>query len=231
MATYPLHSTATETGLIEQVKVALDENKSSQPLADIADIDTLTLDEIIRSKLEDAARLVEESAANYLLEGEPIGTQSQIVWENRSSYVGGSIVLPADFLRLVSWKMDDWERAVTEAISEEDPLYDLQSSRYGGVRGNPQKPVVAIVHRSGGLTLEFYSCHDTTAVPVKALMVKRPRIFVDGASQTEKLNICEKLVRAVVYRAASMTAATVGDGNLAAVLLSTSNELAGIAAG
>ena len=40
------------------------------------------------------------------------------------------------------------------AISADDPLYDLQSSRYKGIRGNVQKPVCAVVNRAEGKVLE-----------------------------------------------------------------------------
>ena len=209
--------------LVREAKVAIDENVSSQRLTSLGDVDTLTLDEIIRSKVEDAARLVEEGAAHYLLDaGKPFA--ASVTWENDvAGYGAGKVRLPDDFLRLVTYRMSDWYAPVTEAITEDDPLYLQQSSRYAGVRGNPQRPVVAIVHDANGQVLEFYSCQAGPGVRVSAARyIPIPKI--DGDS----IDLCPKLYRAVVYRLASMTAAIVGASDLAAMLLGTSNEMAGI---
>ena len=217
--------------IIRAAKVAIDENVSSDALTALGDLDTLTLDDIIRSKVEDAAVLVESSAAHHLLTGEQLDTvyADVIAWEDRTEFVGGCITLPDDFLRLVSFRMSDWYTTVTAPITEESPEYLMQSSRFGGVRGNPQKPVVAIVHRDGQLALEFYSCLNKNASVARALIVRRPEVFIDkNDNNVEKVNVCPKLLRAVVYRVASMTAAITGASDLAAVLLGESNALAGI---
>ena len=209
--------------LIKEAKVAIDENISSQPLASLGDLDTLTLDEILLSKVEDAARLVEESAAHHLLDaGKPFATS--VTWENDvAGYGAGRTLLPTDFMRLISFRMSDWYRPVTEAITEEHPLYDQQSSRYLGVRGNPERPVVAIVHGESGQVLEFYSCQAGPGVRVSAARYLPIPTIKDG-----EIELCPKLQRAVVYRLASMACAIVGHSDLAAILLGTSNELAGI---
>ena len=223
MKPYPLHSTTEEVGLIEQVKVAIDENVSSAPLAALGDVDTLTLDQIIESKVADAARLVESEAAHHLLDnGKAFG--SSVIWESQPGYGAGRVNLPNDFLRLVTFRMSDWYRAVTDPITEDSPLYAMQSSRYAGVRGNPQRPVVAIVHDASAQVLEFFSCQAGPGVSIaKARYIPMPTI-----DETDHIELCPKLARAVVYRAASMTASAVGNNDLAAVLLATSNELAGI---
>ena len=55
--------------VVEQdVRIAIDDNKTSeQPISD-EDIDTLSLNEVIRSKLEEAVRRVETTAPVYLFE-------------------------------------------------------------------------------------------------------------------------------------------------------------------
>lgn len=212
--------------LVEEARIAIDRNANSTPLASLGDVDTLTIDEIIRSKVEDAARLVEESAAHHLLDaGKPFA--ASVTWENDvAGYGAGRVVLPDDFMRLVTFRMSDWYMPVTEAITEEDAAYPMQASRYAGVRGNPQRPVVAIVHGATGQELEFYSCSAGPGVRVNAARyIPLPKIaggYID---------LCPKLERAVVYRLASMAAAIVGASDLAALLLGTSNELAGIVTG
>ena len=211
--------------LVREAKVAIDENVSSEPLASLGDLDTLTLDEILLSKVEDAARLVEEDAAHHLLDaGKPFG--ASVEWESQEGYGSGKVNLPADFMRLVTFRMSDWFKPVTEAITEEHPLYSQQSSRYLGVRGNPERPVVAIVHGAACQVLEFYSCSAGPGVRVSVARYLPIPTVKDGS-----IDLCPKLSRAVVYRLASMACAIVGHSELSALLLGTSNELAGIVTG
>lgn len=84
----------------------------------------------------------------------------------------GYVVLPGDFLRLVSFKMCGWRKDVVKPTSTTSPAYALQKNRY--TMGTPYAPVCAlarnIVYDAGakpageGLTLEYYSvfpftCH------------------------------------------------------------------------
>lgn len=53
--------------VVEQdVRIAIDENKTSEQLISDEDIDTLSLNEVIRSKIEEAVRRVETTAPMYL---------------------------------------------------------------------------------------------------------------------------------------------------------------------
>lgn len=205
--------------LKREIRVALDQNNVSEQLFNSGDIDTLTLEEIIESKIADAGRIVEGEAPLYLLDsGKSFG--DSISWEGQVGRGAGRILLPDDFLRLVCFQMSDWERAVNMAISENDPLYALQSSRFAGVRGNPQKPVVAITSSPTGKVLEFYSCTKGSTVTVsKAKYIAIPAI-VSG-----KIDLCEKLKRSIVYYSAYLVALTLKDKELAPNLLNISQEL------
>ena len=56
------------------VRIAIDENKTSEQLISDEDIDTLSLNDIIRSKIVEAVRRVESSApVHYLEEGHVFG--------------------------------------------------------------------------------------------------------------------------------------------------------------
>ena len=68
----------------------------------------------------------------------------------------GYVPLPDDFLKLVSFKMDNWVRSVTEAITENHPLYKRQS--YEALRGSFRKPVAVYRTKNGtGKVLDYYS--------------------------------------------------------------------------
>lgn len=209
--------------IIEDVRIAIDQNSDSSALSSIMDTDTLELEQIIRSKVEPAARLVHEEAAHSLLDKGKALTDP-VVWQSEPGYGAGSIELPDDFLRLVTFKMSDWDMAVTSPITDEHPSYAMQKSRYAGIRGNVQRPVVAIVHGALHDVLEFYSCSAGPGVRVsRACYIAVPKI--DNA---DYIGLCPKLRDAVVYRAASMTAQSTGNIELAAMLLASSNDLSGI---
>lgn len=179
----------------QDVRIAIDENKISEQLISDEDIDTLSLSEIIRSKIEEAVRRVETTAPTFLLEeGHDFG--DSVFWEENGS---GWTLLPDDFMRLITFRMSDWERTCYNAISVDDPLYDLQSSRYKGVRGNVQKPVCAVVNRAEGKALEFYSCNSTDAYVKRATYLPYPKIDEDDG-----IDISERCYTAVVYTTAAL---------------------------
>lgn len=206
--------------LMEEIRVALDQNNVSASLLSEEDIDTLTLDEIIRSKIADAARIVESNAPRHLLDsGKAFGLI--IGWRGEVGKGSGVIKLPDDFMRLISFQMSDWERPVTEATEEGSVVADMQHSRYAGIRGNPQRPVVVIAQYPTGLHLEFYSCKAGANVKLtRARYLPYPRIGVSG-----QIEICEKLKSAVIYYAAYLTALSIGATAQAEVLKSTAQEL------
>ena len=201
--------------MAKAVRVAIDMNKGDEPLFVEGDTDTLTLDEIIMAKLADAVRLVEmEAPATMLESGHDFGDNIFIGEDGK-----GFVILPEDFMRLISFRMSDWKRTVFEAISETDPQYALQSSKWKGICGNPEKPVCAIVRRSEGKVLEFYSCNDNTAIVTQATYVPIPKIDIDGG-----IDVAENCYRAAIYRAASLALASVGD-QLSTTMLEISKSL------
>ena len=207
------HSASTMT---KEVRVAIDMNRGDALLLKDEDCDTLTLDELIMSKLEEAVRLTETEAPLRMLEsGHDFGDDNVFIGEDGK----GFIILPDDFLRLISFRMSDWRRTIYEAITESDPQYALQSSRFKGICGNPEKPVVAIVRRSEGKVLEFYSCNSDNATVAQATYLPIPRIDRDGG-----IDVAEDCYRAAVYRAASLALASVGD-QLATTMLEISKSL------
>lgn len=206
--------------IVKDVCIAIDQNSTSERLIESEDIDTLSLNEIVRSKIEDAARGVEKSAPVYLLEtGTAFG--DSINWKSTKGVGMGYTLLPDNFMRLISFQMSDWQTAVYNAISQDDPLYGLQSSRYPGIRGCPQKPVCAIVPAPVGLVLEFYSCtQGETVHVVKAQYLPEPVIGEDGY-----IDICEKCYRAVVYNCAGLVCSAYGSKEQAELMFKLSSDL------
>ena len=205
--------------IVKDVRVVLDRNMSSSALAALGDIDTLSLDEIVKSKIIDSVRTVEMEAPLVRLgPGIPFG--ESIAWDTQEGIGSGYVLLPPDFLRLIAFQMTDWKRAVYEAITPADPKYQLQHSQFPGIKGNPEKPVVALVNKPTGMALEFFSCMggQGTAIAIASYMPE-PRII------EEKIHIPHLLKEAAVYHAAYLTAVTMEETEQAERLLAIRNSL------
>lgn len=161
--------------ICREVRIALRQNAVSQPLAGIGDIDTLMLDELIASKVEKAARQVlTEAPFSELEEGLPF--EAEVVWHRMPAHRWGYVLLPDNYLRLICFRMSDWCRAAT-LITQDDPRYRWQQSRFPGICGNPQNPIVVEVTYPVGRVLEFYSCDlDACSHVTQARYIPIPRL-------------------------------------------------------
>lgn len=201
--------------IMREVRICLDQNMSSEQLLLTEDVDTLALDEIIRSKILESVTRVHKAAPTFLLEeGHNFG--DAVYWGKLES---GWVLLPDDFMRLIVFEMSDWERPVHTPISATDPAYALQRQPVKALRGTAQKPVCVLTMRPEGKALEFYSCKSTSAYVSKGLYLPYPSIDEDGG-----IDICARCKRAVVYAAASLTLTTYGDAEKANLLSEISNS-------
>lgn len=204
------------------VRLALDRNKSGDNFL-LEETTTLTLDDLIDGRIELAARSVLLNAPLHLI-GEGKALPTDVRWESQPGYGMGFIMLPTDYLRLVTFQMTDWERPVTEPITEENPLYARQRSRYPGVRGCPQRPVVAIATYPSGMALEFFSCRGGEKVSVRrARYIPMPRIET-GEDGLKKIELPHKCYEGIIYTTAAMVCAVLKE-DIASVLSETANQL------
>lgn len=203
----------------QSVRIAIDQNTNDGALAGFGDADTLTLDEIITANVERGAQLVLVNAPHRLLgRGEPLPTP--IEWESAVGYGAGYFQLPDDFLRLIAFRMSDWDYAVHTPILDTAPDYMQLRSRYRGISGNPQRPKVALAERDAGLYLEFYTCTEgATASCISARYLPYPKVKDDA------LKLPDKLYEAVVYSIASLTAQTYLLADQATLLAQTAKSL------
>lgn len=199
--------------IAKDVRIALDQNTTSDALREIGDVDTLSLNDIIKSKVVEAVKRIHSSAPPYLLDGGH-NFGDEVYWQKCES---GWVLLPEDFMRFVVFQMSDWERAVFYPISVDDPEYKKQSSRFKGIRGTTQRPVCAISIRPEGRVLEFYSCKSEDATVSRAVYLPYPKIDKYGA-----IEICQRCYDAVVYTIAALVLTTFGDVEKSSAL----NELA-----
>lgn len=185
-------------GILSDVRIALDENEMTADL--IRDINTLSLNDIIRQKVVDAVRTVSLNASADLM-GDAPSIASEITWKGNVA----TLPLPDDFLRLVIFKMSDWTIPVLAAITDSSPTYLQLQCKWAGVRGNDERPIVAVVQSPEGYRLEAYGSKDETAQIEMAKYNPVPQI------EENKISFCKLLYPAVIYQTAGLTAATFGE--------------------
>ncbi|MBQ8270787.1 MAG: hypothetical protein IJZ22_06260 [Bacteroidaceae bacterium] len=207
MTVYPLDKIA------EDVRIALDQNMSSDALTEIGDVDTLALNDIIKSKIVEAVKRIHSEAPPHLLDGGH-NFGDAVYWMEHES---GWVLLPEDFMRFVVFEMDDWARPVFTCSNTDDPEYEKQHSRFKGIRGTAQRPVCFVSIRPEGRVLEFYSCKSEEAMVSRAVYLPYPKVDEYGA-----IEICQRCYDAVVYTTAALVLITFGDTERSNVL----NELA-----
>lgn len=226
--------------IVTDVRICLEENAAISTddleLAEIEDSETLTLNQIIKSKIVEGVRRVHEKAPTHLIENAVPVTTGDTVLDGDAKTFGSSIrwnydgtsgyvMLPDDFMRLIMFKMSDWERTVYNAISVYDAKYDQQSSRYKGLRGTPEKPLCVIAFRPEGKVLEFYSASNNSATVTMATYLPYPVI-----DSNDGIRISKRCYEAAIYIIAGLTAITYGDKEKASELIELSNSLLGISA-
>lgn len=162
-----------EEELIKQVRVTIDENQLETDYLK-SDTNNLELDDIIRSKLPDAIRIVLENAPAWMVEGKPMSVQPS--WLSSKSDGTGFIKMPDDFLRILKIKMEGWTVAVDEPVQDGTPVAIRQKCKH--TRGNPIKPVcVLTINGTGNVVLEYYSVEPGRTAKVEyAIYVAKPTL-------------------------------------------------------
>ena len=199
----------TLSDVIREVKIILDENITEvSVLTD--DPDQLQMEGHIRARIIDAVRAIHEAADSSLLDdGLPIplevGGQPTIQVNPDGT---GYVALPDDFMRLVIFKMTVWKRPVVFAISDTDPRYFLQKSRFVGIRGGIDKPVCAITTGEASKVLEFYSL---PAGESDHSVEKHRYLPLPTIEENDTIKMCRKLVRPIYYQCAALVALSLKD--------------------
>lgn len=204
--------------LVKEVKVLLDRNQESAGLLAPSDSDTLSQAELIESKIVDAARIILSDAPEDMVEG--TACTNEVTWTDSNSYYVGKMVLPTDMLRILSVKAEGWNRPA-EIISESDEAYKYQNCKFG-VRGNPERPIAAIVHTANGKSIELYTSTKQDAT-LAFIYVQVPSITTE-----QKISLPSVLKDAILYMAGYLTCISLGDTDTASGFLGVARKLAHI---
>ena len=209
----------TTDKIAKDVRTALDMNRVSTALEGIGDIDTLTLNDIIKSKIPEATRGVHNLAPVQMLDSAKDFKTAKLGWGVKES---GVVKLPDDFMRLVKFRMSDWARPVYSVGTPEDSDYWMRKSPYKGLRGTPERPRCVLVPTESGYELEYYSCKDREATIEEAL-------YMPWAEEKNgAIDVCEKCYQAMVYEAAALTYVTIGENEKGTVLEALAKKELGI---
>lgn len=211
-------STYAVSELVKEVKVLLDRNQETSGLLTPTDTDTLSQGELIQSKIVDAARIILKDAPASMLDGQRFEGLDVSWQESYGAYVG-TMYLPSDMIRLLSVKASDWQRSA-QVITEDDDAYKMQGSRFG-VRGNPERPIAALIHNSGNRYLELFTSKSNKAT-VSLTYVGMPSISEGN------IDLPETLKDSIVYMAGYLTCISLGDTDTASGLLGVARKLAHI---
>lgn len=204
--------------LVKDVKVLLDRNQESAGLLAPSDSDTLSQAELIESKIVDAARIILSEAPEDMVEG--TACTNEVTWTDSNGYYVGKMVLPTDMLRILSVKAEGWNRPA-EIISESDDAYKYQNCKYG-VRGNPERPIAAIVHTANGKSIELYTSTKKDAT-LAFIYVQIPSITTE-----QKISLPSVLKDSILYMAGYLTCVSLGDTDTASGFLGVARKLAHI---
>lgn len=204
--------------LVKEVKVLLDRNQESAGLLAPDDSDALSQAELIESKIADAARIILSDAPEDMVEG--TSCTNAVTWTDSNGYYVGKMVLPTDMLRILSVKAEGWNRPA-EIISESDDAYKYQNCKYG-VRGNPERPVAAIVHTANGKSIELYTGKKQDAA-LAFIYVQVPSI-----TSEQNISLPSVLKDAILYMAGYLTCISLGDTDTASGFLGVARQLAHI---
>lgn len=109
-------------------------------LDEVSHFDTYQIDSVafIEEFLDSAAEKILLTVPLYLI---PPTSFADEPHDERSNGTG-IVHLPTDYLRLSSFKMTEWDRPVSMAISQQHPVYNLQKNNI--TRGKPSKPICVI---------------------------------------------------------------------------------------
>lgn len=148
------------------------------------------------SVLPAAARLLEEAPETVFDTWSFIDDESLRVDETGK----GSVALPHDFLRLLSFRMSDWQRSVTVPLTASHPLEARLASPWRGVAATTRSPVCMIRTVGSGRELWFAGCRSAAATMLYGLYIPSPAIDTEGC-----IDIPEPLLLPLAARIAGGT--------------------------
>lgn len=142
------------SALINKVKTRIDEvSASGDVIVDVGVENTKPFDSIIDELLDESALEILLKAPFYRL---PVYKATNLTAKKDTNDDRiGSITLPNDFIRLVSFKMKGWLQPVLSFALPGDAVAIKQSNKY--IRGGVAKPVAVLFKDDTSMYINYYS--------------------------------------------------------------------------
>lgn len=149
--------TYTFERIIADVRALLGENRRCVALLGVGDSDTLSLDEMICGSISAAATAVASAAPREML-GEPTEWADETTAVEPDGDFCGIVALPDNFMRLASFRLEGWKRAVISPLPEGSVLAQIAvSSPFPVMIADNTRPFAEIISRPDGYALRFFS--------------------------------------------------------------------------
>lgn len=149
--------------LIKKVRITMDENSSSSRLAEIKDIDSLQLDDLIRESIVAGVKYIHSNAdvtelTNDVTEDASLSSveEKMIGSEKYIQYID----CPLDFHVLSSIKMSRWKKPLRILSSLNNVNEDMELCPYYGIGSDQESPAVYLTERNGNRVFMACSCDE-----------------------------------------------------------------------
>lgn len=204
--------------IVKEVKVILDRNQESAAMIP-DDSDTLSQGEIIKSKIVDAARIIESNAPSYMVDSLLL-TNSGSVNQIGDYYKVTVDLNNYNILRFLSISCPNTHTHAT-IITEDDARYSMLNCKWR-VFGTVEHPVAVVTQND-----DYEKCIEVYVVSkVPAFIGIR---YVEEPSISDgKINLSQKLKDAILYMDAYLTCISLGDTQTAEGYKSVAYQLANI---
>jgi hypothetical protein len=216
----------TIKSIIDNVRWVLDEEKG-QP-----DYETVYMDNIIKSRINDALRWIIYNADTSLLDGSDTNDGTGCIIqeelpsgvETKATLDGAYVRMPSDFVRLVRVKVTGWARAIHEPIAEDSEQYLMQSDAMA--KADKTRPQAAIVSTLPNKIELFPTPLEGDKVEITYAVT--PGEIDTSASEDTSFGIPPKLKTAFIYYLAYLVMIAYDDNSKANSMLATAKMNAGI---
>ncbi len=178
--------------LKEKVRTLLNEAQSENSISLITD-DTLLLDKYISELLPEAVLFVQMNKKSGMLNGKSMANCNLSLWNGEY----GVIILPEDYVRLVSFKLDNWLHPCYNVSSPGSVADAAQANKY--TRAGKSSPVCIEVPSAQGILLYVYPVEEDSIPTVEYLLYEGTYNSSKGLASNN-----DSLLQAVAYQCAGL---------------------------
>lgn len=199
-----------KSAMVTAVRIVLDENSVVPQVNGVSSIDALSIDDMINDSLPRAFRVVLMNADQRLLgngtdliknDDEETKSPLNVITAN-NGVTFGQVILPDDFLRLLSVKLDSWYYAVGSASPRGDEEYVVQHSPVRSLVATSDRPKAVIT--PDGTQIELFPAMNNDTLTTF-------RYISSPDDNATTYDISDKLYASVIYTCASLVCATLGE--------------------